>query len=319
MARQQDDALEPTTGAPEPSVKLENSAAEGRLDRLGSKPAPGLYLVATPIGNLGDISVRALGVLKGADLIACEDTRMTGKLLSLLGIAAPPLTPYHEHNADRARPALLDKLKAGAAIALVSDAGSPLISDPGWRLVQACRAEHLRVTAVPGASAVITALQLSGLAGDRFLFAGFLPSRSTARRQTARELALVPSTLVFFESPHRLAESLADLAAVLGPRRAVVARELTKMHEEVVEGDLASLAARYAEQGEPRGEVVVVIAPPDAEAPVGDEDLDARLAAAIAGGASIKDSATLIAAETGHPRRDLYARALRLARGGEGG
>jgi len=294
---------------------MQNGTVEGSPGGAGSKPAPGLYLVATPIGNLGDITLRALAVLKGADVVACEDTRVTAKLLSLLGIAAT-LTPYHEHNAERARPALLARLRRGEAVALVSDAGTPLISDPGWRLVRACRDEGLPVTAVPGPSAVPTALQLSGLPSDRFLFAGFLPSRGAARRQAIRTLAPVPATLVFFESANRLPESLADLAAVLGGREAAVARELTKLYEEVVRGTLPDLAERYAANGPPRGEVVVVVGPPADQAPPEGEDLDRLLRAALAAGASVKDAAAKVAAETGHPRRTVYARALGLADGG---
>ena len=313
MARQRHGATGPTTGAPEPSFATVNGDAEGRRGAAGSKPAAGLTLVATPIGNLGDISARALEVLKGADLIACEDTRTTGRLLTLLGVSAP-LTPYHDHNADQARPALLARLRQGDKVALVSDAGTPLISDPGWRLVRDCRAEGIRVTAVPGASAVLTALQLSGLPSDRFLFAGFLPNRGSARRQVARELSLVPATLIFYESPNRLADSLADLAAVLGSREAAVARELTKLYEEVVTGDLFELSNRYAEQGPPKGEIVIVVAPPAGTVATADEEIDARLDEEVAAGASVKDAAALVAAETGHPKREIYARALRRFR-----
>ncbi|WP_283091919.1 16S rRNA (cytidine(1402)-2'-O)-methyltransferase [Magnetospirillum sulfuroxidans] len=279
--------------------------------RPGSKPAPGLYLVATPIGNMGDITYRAVEVLRAADLVACEDTRVSGKLMTRLGLDRP-LSSYHEHNSERAGPELIKRLKDGAVIALISDAGTPLVSDPGYRLVKACVAEGIMVTALPGASAMLTALQLSALPNDRFLFAGFLPNKSTARRKALREVATVPATLMFYESPNRLGESLADMAAVLGPRQAAVARELTKLHEEVARGDLFTLANRYAD-APPKGEVVVVVAPPGEALPLGEEDLDDRLRAAIAGGASVKDAAALVAAETGFPRRDIYARALRLS------
>lgn len=303
----------PRQGAPEASNEQLDDGAEGRPPSRGSKPAAGLYLVATPIGNMGDITYRAVEVLRAADLVACEDTRISGKLMTRLGLDRP-LTPYHEHNAERACPQLIARLKEGAVVALISDAGTPLVSDPGYRLVRACVAEGIHVTALPGASAVMTALQLSGLPNDRFLFAGFLPNKGAARRQILRELAQVPATLVFFESPNRLGESLADMAAVLGARPAAVARELTKLHEEVARGDLPALADRYADNP-PRGEVVVVIAPPaEAAEPTGD-DLDARLRAEVTGGASVKDAAALVAAETGHPRRDVYARALKLFRG----
>jgi 16S rRNA (cytidine1402-2'-O)-methyltransferase len=317
MARQRHDATGPKTGAREHSRSLE-SEGEGRPVGPGSKPAPGLYLVATPIGNMGDVTLRAIETLRGADVIACEDTRVTSKLMARLGLERT-LTPYHEHNADRAGPQLLARLREGKVVALVSDAGTPLVSDPGFRLVQSCHAEGLAVTAVPGASATLTALQLSGLPAERWLFGGFLPSKGTARRQALRELEAVPATLVLFESPNRLPESLADMAAVLGPRPAAVTRELTKRHEEVVRGALPDLAARYAERGPPKGEVVVVIGPPDEAAPASADDLDGRLEAAVAAGASLKDAAALVAAETGHPRREVYARALKLFRGGNEG
>lgn len=307
----------PQQGAPEASNEQLDDGAEGRPARRGSKPAPGLYLVATPIGNMGDITYRAVEVLRAADLVACEDTRVSGKLMMRLGLDRP-MTPYHEHNAERARPQLIARIKDGAVVALISDAGTPLVSDPGYRLVRACVAEGIAVTALPGASAVTTALQLSGLPNDRFLFAGFLPNKGHGRRQSLRALAQVPATLVFFESPNRLGDSLADMAAVLGNRPAAVARELTKLHEEVARDDLFALANRYADNP-PKGEVVVVVAPPDADADVAPEDIDARLQAEVTGGASIKDAAALVAAETGHPRRDIYARALKLFRTGEEG
>lgn len=279
-----------------------------------SKPRPGLYLVATPIGNLGDITFRAVEVLKAADVIACEDTRVTGKLLNLLGISAP-LTPYHEHNAERARPLLLDRLRRAELVALVSDAGTPLVSDPGYRLVRACAEEDLPVTVVPGPSAVLTALSLSGLPTDRFLFAGFPPAKSGGRRAFLAELAAVPATLVFFESARRLAASLADMTSVLGDRPAAMARELTKLHEEVRRGPLAELAGHYAAAGPPKGEVVIVVGPPPqrpAEVPA--DELDHRLRDALAQ-ASLRDAAAEVAAATGLPRRVVYARALALSGG----
>lgn len=302
----------PRQDAPEASNEQLDDEPEGRLPRRGSKPAPGLYLVATPIGNMGDITYRAVEVLAAADLVACEDTRVSGKLMTRLGLDRP-LTPYHEHNAEQARPKLMARLKEGAVVALISDAGTPLVSDPGYRLVRACVAEDIAVTALPGASAALTALQLSGLPNDRFLFAGFLPHKGHGRRQALRQLAQVPATLVFFESPNRLGESLADMEAVLGNRPAAVARELTKLHEEVARDTLFALANRYSE-APPRGEVVVVVGPPDADADTSPEDMDSRLRAEMAAGASVKDAAALVAAETGHPRRDVYARALKLVR-----
>ncbi|WP_338056198.1 16S rRNA (cytidine(1402)-2'-O)-methyltransferase [Telmatospirillum siberiense] len=267
--------------------------------------------MATPIGNLDDITLRALKVLKAADLIACEDTRVTGKLLSLLGIGGAALSPYHEHNAERARPALVARLREGAVVALVSDAGTPLVSDPGYRLVRACLEEGLPVTSLPGPSAALTALQLSGLPCDRFLFAGFLPTKDGARRQALAEVAAVPASLLFYESPRRLGDSLAAMAEVLGPRQAAVARELTKLYEEVRRGGLAELAAHYAAEGPPKGEVVVVVGPPPAAAPTGEAELDAALVQALAG-ASLRDAAAAVAAATGLPKRQVYARAVAL-------
>lgn len=289
------------------------SQPEGRPRGPGSKPAPGLYLVATPIGNMGDITYRAVEVLRAADLVACEDTRVTGKLMTRLGLDRP-LTPYHEHNAERAGAQLIARLQDGALVALVSDAGCPLVSDPGYRLVRDCVAAGITVTALPGPSAVITGLQLAGLPTDRFLFAGFLPAKTTARRQALRELAEVPATLAFYESPNRLGDSLADMAAVLGAREAAVARELTKLYEDVARGDLLTLANRYADSP-PKGEIVIIVAPPgEAAEPTGD-DLERRLRTAVEGGASVKDAAALVSAETGHPRREVYALALKLFRG----
>src|SRR6202521_73128 len=206
---------------------------------------PGLHVVATPIGNLGDVTLRALEVLAGADLIACEDTRVTRRLLDHYGITTP-LAPYHEHNAAAARPKLLARLAAGDAVALVSDAGTPLISDPGFKLAREAGAAGHAVTALPGASAVLAALAVSGLPTDRFMFEGFLPAREGQRRKRIDEIKVIPATLVLFETGPRIAAALADLAAALGPREAAICRELTKLYEEVRRGDLASLAREYA-------------------------------------------------------------------------
>src|SRR3954470_11998598 len=237
--------------------------------------APGLHIAATPIGNLGDITLRALEALAGADVIACEDTRVTRKLLDRYGIETP-LTPYHEHNAGEARPKILRRLETGEAVVLVSDAGTPLVSDPGFKLVTAVREAGHAVTALPGASATLAALTVAGLPTDRFFFEGFLPPKEAARRARIAELARVPATLVLFESGPRLGASLADLADGLGERAAAVCRELTKLHEEVRRGDLGSLAADYAGGAETRGEMVIVIAPPLAE-PASAADIDALL------------------------------------------
>jgi 16S rRNA (cytidine1402-2'-O)-methyltransferase len=287
----------------------------------GSKPdsriAAGLHVVATPIGNLGDITLRAIETLRQADLIACEDTRTTGVLLARHGIATPT-TPYHEHNAGRVRPRLIERLRAGGRIALVADAGTPLVSDPGYKLVEAALVAGIAVTGCPGPSALLAALGIAGLPTDRFLFAGFLPQRGAARRAALVELAGIRATLVFYEAPHRLAESLADMAQTLGPRQAAVARELTKRHEEVRRGSLAALAAHYAETGAPKGEIVVLIGPPDGAAGrPSEETLDRRLAALLET-MSVREAAAQLAAETGEPRRVLYARALRLSRDDDG-
>jgi 16S rRNA (cytidine1402-2'-O)-methyltransferase len=278
----------------------------------------GLYLVATPIGNLRDITLRALDVLAAADLIACEDTRVTRKLLDHYGIGTA-VTAYHEHNAAQARPALLARLAEGAVLALVSDAGTPLISDPGFKLVRSAQEAGHRVIPVPGASAVLAALSVAGQPTDRFLFEGFLPPKESARRARLAELAGVPATLVVFESGARLAACLADLAAVLGARPATVCRELTKLYEETRRGDLATIAEDYAKAAAPpRGEIVLVVAPPAPAAAPQAGEVDALLRAALAR-ASVKDAVSEIAAVTGRPRREIYQRALALAKEGADG
>ena len=272
---------------------------------------PGLYMVATPIGNLGDITLRALEVLAVSDVVACEDTRVTRKLTERFGIATP-LTPYHEHNAQDARPKLLARLDAGEAVALVSDAGTPLISDPGYRLVREARAAGHSVTAVPGASSVLAALSLAGLPTDRFFFEGFLPPKQAARQKRIAALATIPASLVLFETGPRIAAALADLAAGLGHREAAICRELTKLHEEVRRDPLADLAAAYAHGGETRGEFVIVVAPP-VEEKVTTADVDALLRQALAR-VSVKEAVGEVALATGRPRREVYARALELAK-----
>jgi 16S rRNA (cytidine1402-2'-O)-methyltransferase len=296
-----------------PSVEAESDGGEPNHLPAGSKrPAPGLHVVATPIGNADDITLRALMVLRGADAIACEDTRVTAKLMARHGIATP-LLAYHDHNAARMRPLLLERLRRGAAIALVSDAGTPLVSDPGFKLVREAIAERLPVTTLPGPSAALAGLVLSGLPSDRFLFAGFLPPKTAARRRALTELAPVPATLVFFEGASRLADALGDMAETLGDRPAAVAREITKLYEEVRRGALDELRAHYSLAGPPRGEVVVVVGPPAAErSAVSMDALDAQLTAAL-NSMSLKDASAAIAAATGLKRREVYARALALA------
>jgi 16S rRNA (cytidine1402-2'-O)-methyltransferase len=304
------------TGGPDPAAKS-HYVLNGQ--RLTAPALPrGLHVVATPIGNLRDITLRALETLAGADLIACEDTRVTRKLTDHYGITTP-LTPYHDHNADEARPKLLQRLADGAAIALVSDAGTPLVSDPGFKLVRAARDAGHAVTAEPGASAALAALTVCGLPTDRFFFEGFLPAKQAQRRTRIGELKRIPATLVLYESGGRLGETLADLADALGPRDAAVCRELTKLHEEVRRGDLAALAQHYAGDAETRGEIVIVIAPPAGSADATTaQDLDAMLRQALAR-LSVKEAVGEIAAVTGRPRREVYQRALALARDSDHG
>ena len=270
-------------------------------------------MVATPIGNLGDITGRAVAILAGADVVACEDTRKTRALLVAHGITARTLA-YHEHNADKARPGLIARLARGEAVALVSDAGTPLVSDPGYKLVRAAIEAGLRVIPVPGPSAALAALVASGLPSDRFMFIGFLPARGAARRRALDQIKEIAATLILYESARRLPSALADMARVLGPREAAVARELTKLHEEVRHGTLAALAAHYHGAGAPKGEVAVVIAPPapGAGAAITEADLDARLKAALETG-TVRDAAALVSAATGVARKRVYARALALA------
>jgi 16S rRNA (cytidine1402-2'-O)-methyltransferase len=280
--------------------------------------SPGLHIVATPIGHLADISLRALSTLAAADLVVAEDTRVTKTLLAHYGITSP-LFAYHEHNADAVRPQLIARLTAGQSMALVSDAGTPLISDPGFRLVGEALKNDIPVTSIPGASAILAALVVGGLPTSRFFFEGFLPPKMGARRQRIAELASVPGTLIFFESPRRVKETLAALAAVLGPREAAIARELTKMFETVRRGSLPSLAAEFAAADTPRGEIVILVGPPVSDGEMLDGDaLDTKIRAALKD-FSVKDAAAVISGETGQPRRKVYARAIQLAAEDGGG
>jgi 16S rRNA (cytidine1402-2'-O)-methyltransferase len=276
-------------------------------------PLPGLYIVATPIGNLGDLTLRAAAVLKGADVIAAEDTRVTAKLLRHLGVKVP-LVAYHDHSDASVRDTLVARA-ASEVVALVSDAGTPLISDPGYKLVRDARAAGRHIVTLPGPCAAIAALTLAGLPTDRFLFAGFLPSKAKARADAIAELAGVRATLVFYESGPRLAASLTALAVGLGDREAAVARELTKLYEECVTGTLGDLAARYA-GAPPKGEIVVVVAPPAIVATeVGDDAaIDAALAEALST-MSVAKAAKTVAARFGRERSNVYARALALKGG----
>jgi 16S rRNA (cytidine1402-2'-O)-methyltransferase len=281
------------------------------------RAVPGLHLVATPIGNLGDITLRALETLAGVDVIACEDTRITHRLTERYGISAL-LKPYHEHNATLARPKILEKLAQGGSVALVSDAGTPLISDPGFKLVREVYAAGHQVIALPGPSSVLAALAVAALPTDRFFFDGFLPSKQGARRSRLAELALIDATLVLFESGSRIENSLQDMAAIMAEREAAVCRELTKLHEEVRRATLAELAAS-ADGLETRGEFVVVIGPPAAGArEMAQDQLDDVLRAALKHG-SVKDAVAQAVELSGRPRREIYARALELAQHSEAG
>jgi 16S rRNA (cytidine1402-2'-O)-methyltransferase len=267
----------------------------------------GLYVTATPIGHAQDISLRALAVLKDCDLIAAEDTRVTAKLLSIHGISKP-LTPYNDHNAAQERPRLLAKLKNGARVALVSDAGTPLVSDPGFKLVRAAIEAGIPVHAIPGASAVLAGLTLSGLPSDRFLFAGFLSAKAGERASVLDELKSVRATLIFFESGQRLAETLKAMSELLGLRPAAVAREMTKLHEEVRRGTLAELAAHYAGAETPKGEVTLLVGPPR-EVQADFAAIDTALETALAF-MPLKAASDMIAGLTGASRKEIYARGL---------
>ena len=269
---------------------------------------PGLYIVATPIGNLGDLSPRAADILSRADVIAVEDSRVTAGLLRHVGTKTP-MVPYHDHNAEGVRPGLIARM-ATEAVALVSDAGTPLISDPGFKLVRDARAAGHLVVTIPGPCAAVAALTLAGLPTDRFLFVGFLPSKAHARAEAIAEIATIRATLVLYESGPRLGASLAALAEGLGDREAAVTREITKKFEEAVTGTLSTLAARYAD-APPRGEIVIVIAPPGEAPPASAEDADVALAEALTR-LSTGQAASEVAKALGLDRKTLYARALVL-------
>lgn len=284
------------------------------LSDLIAQPLPaGLYLVSTPIGNLGDISLRALAVLARADLIAAEDTRHSKKLLSHFGIHAE-LTPYHEHNAERERPRLLARMRAGFSVALISDAGTPLVSDPGFKLVREALDQDLAVTSIPGPSAAIAALTSAGLPTDSFFFTGFLPPKPGQRRARLGELKGMPATLVIYEAAPRLAKSLADMADTFGPRQAAVAKELTKLHETVMHGTLDLLAAELGGQETPKGEFVVVVAPPSKqETAVSDDRIVAELKATLKTD-SFRDSVRKVTAALNVNRSRVYELGLSLSR-----
>lgn len=281
-------------------------AARYEADRL----APGLHIVATPIGNLGDITLRALATLAAADSVLCEDTRTSAKLMERFAIKTK-LSPYHEHNAGRVRPGILARLQHGAAIALISDAGMPLVSDPGYRLVKEAADLGIRVTACPGPSAVLTGLALSGLPTDRFFFAGFVPQKKGERQRLFAELATLRTTLIFFESPHRIVETLRDVAAALPGSMAAVTRELTKLHEEVLRGDPGSIAETLQARPSVKGEITLLIAPPT-EQEAAPEELVAEAIAEAVATMSVSKAASEVAKRFNLNRSDIYRRILSL-------
>lgn len=302
---------------PSESKRSQSSVPGSAPKGVAASPlSQGLWLVATPIGHAGDITLRALDVLRRADVLACEDTRRTRKLLEIHGIslAGRPILAYHDQNGTGQRPVILSHLAAGRSVAYASDAGTPLIADPGYRLVQAAREAEFPVHTVPGASAVLAALTLAGLPTDRFLFGGFLPPKQAARKRALEELADIAATLVFYESPRRLAACLTDMADVLGANRnAAILRELTKLHEETLNGTLGSMAVEWSDRAAPKGEIVLVIGPPSGPRATPEaDDVDTMLRTAMED-ASVKDAARIVATKTGLKRRDLYQRALGLA------
>ena len=294
-------------------MKLDHQSKRDESAETAEPLPAGLYLTATPIGAAQDISLRALDALRRADVIAAEDTRRAQKLMAIHGVprAGRPIVAYHDHSGDAVRNGLLTHVAEGRSVACVSDAGTPLIADPGWRLARDAIDADLPVVALPGASALLAALCVSGLPTDRFFFGGFLPPKQAARLADLANLAALRATLVFYESPRRLAPCLADMAASFGPDRpAAVCRELTKMFEETRRGPLGDLASHYAESGAPKGEIVVLIGPPG-KAEVDEADLDAALSKALKT-LRVKDAAKEVAANLGLPRRDVYQRALAL-------
>jgi 16S rRNA (cytidine1402-2'-O)-methyltransferase len=297
-----------------PETSPETSPGEAGRDRIGARessppPEAGLYVVATPIGNLRDITLRALDILAAVDRVYAEDTRVARKLLDAYGLK-PRLHIYNDHSAEAARAEILAALAAGERVALISDAGTPLISDPGFKLARAVIAAGHRIYPIPGASALLAGLMVAGLPTDKFMFAGFLPPKQSARREALDALASVEASLVFYESGPRLAESLADMAERLGDRAAAIARELTKMFEETRRDTLAALAAHYAQAGAPKGEIVVIVGPP-LDVDVSEEALDAFLRDALSRG-GVKDAAAEAASALGVARKRAYARALHL-------
>ncbi len=270
----------------------------------------GLHITATPIGNLGDITLRALATLAAADVVLCEDTRVSSRLMERYGIKAS-MKPYHEHNAEAVRPAIMAALLAAGAYALISDAGVPLVSDPGYRLVRACVEQGIKVHSLPGASSTLTALTLSGLPSDVFTFIGFLPQKQKARRDVLMRFKDMPSTLIVFESPHRVVDALTDVIAVFASRNMALCRELTKLHEEVLRGSATEIQSTLAARESVKGEIVLVIGPPTDKAPtVTDSQIEAAITTALQDFSSAK-AASLVSKEFGLAKDDIYARILR--------
>ena len=302
--------------------KVKSAAARSHSLSHGATPSAGaalktgfLYIVATPIGNLGDLSPRATATLKSVATIACEDTRVTGGMLHRLGISTP-MIPYHDHNAERMRPQILARIGAGESIALVSDAGTPLISDPGYKLVKDCVENGINVVPIPGPSAPLAALMAAGLPTDRFYFGGFLPNKTKARRAVLVGVKSLDATLVYFESPHRLGATLLDMAETLGEREAAVGREITKLHEEFKRGNLISLSEFYRET-RVRGEVVIVVGAGGESAQDIPIDIDAALIDALKT-LSVRDAADAVAKAAGASRREVYSRALKVSKNRNG-
>ncbi len=298
---------DPTNG---PSIRASrDSTSTGLTEQPLKALEPGLYVISTPIGNLRDITLRALDVLGAAEEVLAEDTRVAGKLMSAYGLK-PRLSPYHDHNGADRRPGLIKRLQEGAIIALISDAGTPLVSDPGWKLAHEAAKAGVNIVPVPGASAMLAGLVASGLPSDKFMFAGFLPAKTAARRTALKALKDVPGTLIFYESGPRLASTIGDMAEELGDRDVAVARELTKLFEETRRGTLQQMARHYAEKGAPKGEIVVLVGPPQEQA-ITPEQIDAALRDALTDQPT-KSAANAVAAALGLPKRDVYQRALKL-------
>lgn len=287
----------------------ENTQSQNRLAIQSGALEPGLYLVATPIGNLRDITLRALDILSSADLVLAEDTRRARILLNAYGITAS-VSAYHDHNVAKKLPGVIKDISDRKSVALISDAGTPLVNDPGYKLARACIAEGFQVYSAPGASAVLAGLVSSGLSPARFMFAGFLPPKSAARLTALREVATVPGTLIYFETAKRIKACLSDMQEVLGDRQVAIARELTKKYEEILRGTFSELIARM-EDTPLRGEIVVIIAPPEAEAQWDEDALRAALIPLIKT-EGVKRAAAAIAGQSGHKKRDVYALALKL-------